>query len=125
MSENDAVKALAGVRVLIGVSSWLTPRVAGRLFGLDAKANPQSPYLARLFGVRDIALGAGALMSEGDARRQWLVAGLACDGADALAGVAGGARGYLPKFTSLLVTGTALFAVALGVAALNGEQDQS
>jgi hypothetical protein len=125
MSENDAVKALAGVRILIGVSSWLTPRVSGRLFGLDAKANPQSPYLGRLFGVRDIALGVGALASEGDARRLWLTAGLACDGADALAGVAGGARGYLPKFTSLLVTATALTAVGLGVAALNGEPDRS
>ncbi len=125
MSENDAVKALAGVRILIGVSSWLTPRVAGRLFGLDAKSNPQSPYLARLFGVRDIALGIGALASEGDARRLWLVAGLACDGADAVAGVAGGARGYLPKFTSVLVTGTALTALGLGAAALNGEPDQA
>ena len=125
MSENDAVRALAGVRILIGVSSWLTPRVAGRLFGLDAKTNPQSPYLARLFGARDIALGVGALVSEGDARRQWLVAGLACDGADVAAGVAGGARGYLPKFTSLLVAATALTAVGLGAAALNGEPDQS
>lgn len=123
MSEGDAVKALAGVRIVIGVSSWLTPRVAGRLFGLDAKANPQSPYLARLFGVRDIALGLGVLASEGDARRRMLVAGMACDGADALAGVAGGARGYLPKFTSLLVTGVALSAVGLGAAALSGEQD--
>jgi hypothetical protein len=124
MSENDAVKALAGLRILIGVSSWTTPRVAGRLFGLDASANPQSPYLARLFGVRDIALGVGALVTEGDARRQWLVAGLACDAADTLAGMAGGARGYLPKFTSLLVTGTALSAVALGAAALNGQPEQ-
>jgi len=121
MSDGGAVKALVGLRIAIGTASWATPRVAGKLFGLDAKANPQSPYLARLFGARDIALGVGALSSEGDARRLWLAAGLACDVADAAAGAFGGFRGYLPKFTSVLVTGTALSAAALGAAALGEE----
>jgi hypothetical protein len=102
----------------VGVASWATPRLAGRLFGLDAEANPQSPYLARLFGARDLALAWGVLGAEGNARRQWLVAGLACDAADVLAGVAGGRGGYLPKVTSVLVSGTALSAVALGSVAL-------
>jgi len=38
-----------------------------------------------------------------------------------LAGVAGGRRGYLPKLTSVLVSGTAVSAVALGVAALSDD----
>jgi hypothetical protein len=102
----------------VGVASWTTPRLAGKLFGLDAEANPQSPYLARLFGVRDLALAWGVLGAEGNARRQWLAAGLACDAADVVAGVAGGRGGYLPKVTSVLVSVTALSAVALGTAAL-------
>jgi len=105
----------------IGVASWAAPRLAGKLFGLDAEANPQSPYLARLFGARDLALAWGALGAEGNARRQWLAAGLACDVADVLAGVAGGRGGYLPKVTSVLVSGTALSAVALGTAALRDQ----
>jgi hypothetical protein len=105
----------------IGLASWTTPRLAGRLFGLDAGANPQSPYLARLFGVRDVALAWGALSTDGEARRQWLVAGLACDTADALAGIAGGRGGYLSKLTSALVSGTAIAAAALGVVALGDE----
>jgi hypothetical protein len=117
----NAVNALAVVRTAIGVASWTTPRLAGRLFGLDAQANPQSPYLARLFGARDLALAWGVLGTQGDARRQWLAAGLACDAADVLAGIAGGRAGYLPKLTSVLVTGTALSAVALGAAALGDE----
>ena len=121
MNQGSAVNALAGLRMAVGVASWTTPRVAGKLFGLDAGANPQSPYLARLFGARDVALAWGALGTEGDARRQWLVAGLACDVADAFAGIAGGCGGYLPKLTSVLVTGTALSAVALGAAALQEE----
>jgi hypothetical protein len=119
VSATGTVKTLAGLRIVIGVSSWATPRVAGRLFGLDAVANPQAPYLARLFGVRDVALGWGALGSDGDARRQWLLAGVACDIADALAGIAGARARYLPPLTGLLVTGTALAAAALGAAALN------
>jgi hypothetical protein len=120
--QKNVVSALAGIRLAIGVASWTTPRVAGRLFGLDAQANPQSPYLARLFGVRDVALAWGALSTDGDARRQWLAAGLACDVADTLAGIAGGRGGYLPKLTSVLVTGTALSAAALGAAALGDEK---
>lgn len=118
VDRKTAITGLAGLRMAVGVSSWATPRVAGRLFGLDADGNPQAPYLARLFGVRDIALGWGVMNSEGDAQRQWLAAGLACDVADALAGIAGGRAGYLPKLTTVLVTGTAIAAAALGASAL-------
>jgi hypothetical protein len=121
VNQTNAVNALAAVRTAIGVASWTTPRFAGRLFGLDASANPQLPYLARLFGARDVALAWGAISTEGETRRQWLAAGLACDVADALAGIAGGRGGYLPKLTSVLVSTTALSAVVLGVAALGNE----
>jgi hypothetical protein len=121
VEQERAVGLLAGLRLVVGVASWTTPRLAGRLFGLDAEANPQSPYLARLFGARDVALAWGAIGTEGDARKQWLIAGLACDAADVLAGIAGGRRGYLPKLTSVLVTATAASAVALGAAALGDD----
>ena len=118
MDRRSAINGLAGIRLAVGLGSWGTPRVAGKLFGLDASANPQSPYLARLFGVRDIALAWGTLSSEGDTQRQWLMAGLACDLADTVAGIAGGRGGYLPKVTSVLVTATALSAAVLGASAL-------
>jgi hypothetical protein len=118
MDSKSTITTLAGLRVAIGVASWSTPRLAGKLFGLDANANPQSPYLARLFGVRDVALAWGALSTTGDAQRQWLTAGLACDAADALAGYAGARGGYLPKLTGALVTATALSAALLGAQAL-------
>jgi hypothetical protein len=118
VSQGNIVNGLAGLRLAIGAGAWATPRLAGRAFGLDAQANPQAPYLARLFGARDVALAWGALGSQGPARRQWLLAGLACDAADVLAGVAGGRGGYLPKLTSALVSGTALAAALMGAAAL-------
>jgi hypothetical protein len=68
--------------------------------------------------VRDVALAWGTLSSKGATQRQWLLAGLACDAADTLAGIAGGRSGYLPRVTSALVTGTALSAAALGAVSL-------
>ncbi|HUB37155.1 MAG TPA: hypothetical protein VL972_10055 [Solirubrobacteraceae bacterium] len=121
MNPARALNALAAVRFAIGAGSWAAPRATGALFGLDAAANPQVPYVARLFGARDVALAVGALTSEGQARRQWLVAGLACDLADAAAGYAGGRAKYLPALASALVTATALSAAALGAAALASE----
>lgn len=118
MAQKNLVTSLAISRLAVGGSAFATPRLAGKAFGLDAEANPQSPYLARLFGVRDAALGIGILTSEGDARRQWLLIGVACDAADAVAGVAGGRAGYLPKATAAVVTAVALGAVALGALAV-------
>ena len=118
MDRNKMITNLAALRLAIGIGAWTTPRLAGKLFGLDAEANPQSPYLARLFGIRDVVLAWGALNSKGSTQRQWLMAGLACDAADAAAGIAGGRGGYLPKVTSALVTGTAVSAALMGASAL-------
>jgi hypothetical protein len=120
MDNDQAIRSLAGVRMAIGTSAWATPRLAGKAFGLDSDSNPQSPYLARLFGVRDIALGIGALTTTGESRRHWLALGLFCDAADAAAGVLAGRAGYLPKIPTVLVTGTALVAAGLGAAAPAG-----
>jgi hypothetical protein len=121
MDNDQAIRSLAGIRVAVGTSAWATPRLAGKAFGLDADANPQSPYLARLFGVRDLALGIGALTTTGESRRHWLMLGMMCDAADAAAGVLAGRAGYLPKVPTVLVTGVALVAAGLGAAALAGE----
>lgn len=118
MSRLSHIRSLAITRLAVGGSAFATPRLAGRAFGLDVAANPQAPYLARLFGVRDAALGIGILTSQGDARRQWLLIGVGCDAADALAGLAAGRAGYLPKATSAVVTATALSAIVMGVLAV-------
>jgi hypothetical protein len=119
---NQAEQALIAVRTAIGAGVWVAPRLAGRLFGLDPKGNPQLPYVGRLFGVRDLALAYGVATSNGPQRSLWLRVGLACDLADAAAGILGGRSGDLPKFATVLVTGTALSAAGLGVAAMLGEQ---
>ena len=113
--------ALTTLRTAVGISSWTAPRLAGRAFGLDVAANPQAPYLARLFGIRDVALAAGAARSSGEARRTWLKLGIACDAFDVAAAALGRRDGSLSPFTTVLVGGVAVAALGLGVAALNGE----
>jgi hypothetical protein len=119
------IQQLVATRAAIGAGAWLMPRFSGRLFGLDPDANPQAPYLARLFGVRDVALGVGLSSSSGAERQQWLRLGVACDLADAAAGVLAGRSGSLPKRATLLVTATALAAAAMGIAAMRGEETET
>src|SRR5436305_8887056 len=116
------VQQLVATRTAIGVGAWVAPRLSARLFGLDPDGNPQSPYLGRLFGVRDVALGYGLSASRGATRQQWLRIGVACDLADAAAGVLAGRAGELPRRATLLVTATALAAAATGIAAMRSEE---
>ena len=118
------VRNIAFLRIAIGVVSYLMPRLGGRLFGLDVANNPQAPYLARLFGVRDLVLAVGALQSSGAAQKQWLQMGMACDVADVGAALLGRRDGSLPLATTVLVGGTAAAAAALSAAAA-GEVDQA
>ena len=108
-----ALNGLIWGRMAFGVAAWLAPRPLGTALGLDIAGNPQAPYLARVLAVRDFVLAAGAYATEGEIQRQWVRAGLACDGADTLAGIAAGSGGYLPKRTSLYLTGFALAGVVL------------
>jgi hypothetical protein len=118
------VRNIVFLRIVVGVVSYFTPRLGGRLFGLDTRANPQAPYLARLFGVRDLALAVGALQSTGATQKQWRQLGMACDVADVGAAVMGRRDGSLPLATAVLVGGTAVAAAAMSAAAA-GEVDQA
>ena len=125
MANEAIIQSLVGTRAAIGTGAWLAPRLSGRLFGLDPAANPQASYLGRLFAARDAALAFGLSTSSGAERSQWLRIGIACDLADAAAGLLAGRRGELPGRAAILVTGTALGAAALGIAALQSEKSAS
>lgn len=118
MDAERSVRALGMLRIAIGVVSWVAPDLAGKLFGLDVKRNRQAPYLARLFGIRDLALGVGTLRAQGQERKAWLAAGVVCDTADTAAAKLGHRDGYLPTSTAALVALPAVAATVLGVIAL-------
>ena len=60
--------------------------MAAKTFQLDPTANPQVPYVLRLFGAREIALGLVTLLARGRARRGVIGLGVAVDAADAATG---------------------------------------
>jgi hypothetical protein len=115
---DDFNRLLNGSRLLVGVAALAAPGKAFSGAGLDSRRNPQLPFVTRMFGVRDLVLGAGALGTTGGERRRWLQAALVADVADALAAVAGHRGGYLPKHGAIMLGLTAATGTALGIAAL-------
>jgi hypothetical protein len=111
----DPITGLAVGRIAVGTISLLSPKLAARLFLLNAKTNPQLPYVTRLFGSRELALGGLTLAASGVARRQLVQAGVAIDSADAVTGLIGTVNGSVSKPAGLLMTLVAGGAVATGV----------
>ncbi len=114
----NPVTGLSLGRIAIGVLSIVSPSLAARLFGLDLKGNPQLPVVGRMFGAREIALGAVTLASKGAVRRNLTAVGVAVDGADAASGLVEISKGGAPKLQGGALVGVALGAVGAGVAAL-------
>jgi hypothetical protein len=107
----DPVTGLSLGRIAIGVGAIASPRLTARMFGLRPSEDTQGALFTRLFGVREIALGALTLVSKGDVRRTLVIAGVAVDSGDAATGVIGLARKEIP-----VLAGGMLVAVALGAA---------
>jgi hypothetical protein len=73
-------------RMVVGVVSITKPDLLARMLGLDV-SNAQWPYVSRMFGGREIALGAATLLAAGSARRNLVAAGMLVDGIDAASGL--------------------------------------
>ena len=101
------------MRLLVGGPTYLAPNFSARLVGFDPRRNPQAAFWARLFGVRDVALGVAALQTEGEARRRILQLTAACDAADFGAALMARRGGYLSAAPALLSAGLAAGACAL------------
>lgn len=102
------------MRIGIGAVAWVSPSASARLFGLERPAGTQSPYLWRLFGIRDVVVGTATLRASPSERRAWVAFGLVCDAADGAAAIIGRRDGSLPPSTAALVAVPAT-AVGLGV----------
>ena len=109
---------LSGIRLGVGAGAWLAPNLTGKLFGLDPDANPQLAFMARLFGVRDVALAVGTGATPPAARKVWWQVGIACDLLDAGAAYIAQRNGSVSRVSAVLAGVTALSAAALGAAAL-------
>jgi hypothetical protein len=90
VSASTAAAALAGGRALIGAALVAAPAPLTRAWTGDDR--PSTLVVGRGLGVRDLALGAGALVAlrRGRDARAWIAAGIAGDVADLGSSLAAG-----------------------------------
>jgi hypothetical protein len=119
MPQIDPKLSLPAVRIAAGAGACAAPQLLEPLLGLPMQDNNAAVFMARLFGARDILFGVGALAAGPAAKPLWFKLGLACDAADAAAGVLSYREG-MPRRAMVFSLATALGAFALGVAALTG-----
>jgi hypothetical protein len=111
---------LARGRLALGVTAFLAPGLTGRVMSGGAGADPGRDLMTRIFASREIALGAGYLLSKGQGRTLWARLGLAVDVLDAVAGVKsrrsrGGAEG-VPLWAAGAFSAVAAGAAGVGAA---------
>ena len=114
----DNATSLSLARIGFGSAAWAMPRLGLKAALLDA-SHPQAPLLVRLFGARDLALGAVTLLAEH--RPMLLKVGIAVDASDAVAGLIAWRTGAVGPVAGLALAGAAVAAVATGAAALGQE----
>ena len=114
MKRNDPATVLAVMRVVVGIATWAAPGLVGKIVGLQESGG--SRYIWRIFGIRDAILGTGVLTSQGETRKMWLKAGIACDVSDTMAAIVGGKSGALPARASASLTAPAVMGILMGLA---------
>ena len=117
----DNATLLSLARIAVGTAAWIAPEMSLKAGMLDHTA-PQSPFMMRLFGVRDAALGAITLMATPAAKPALLKVGLAVDAADAAAAVRALQHGQVKPPAGMAMAGVALAADVAGAVALGQQQ---
>jgi hypothetical protein len=105
---------LARGRIALGLAAFAAPKLTVKLMGLGGAADPGRDYVARMFAAREIALGAGYLLSDDHGRRLWGRLGLAVDSLDVLNGLK--TRGALPLWVTAGAVAVAGGAAGIGAA---------
>ena len=113
----DNATTLSLARIALGAGAWVAPEFGLKVAMLDPTA-PQSPYLARLFGVRDVALGVLTLMAEPAHKAALLKLGILVDAGDAAAAVLALKAGALKPPTGAALAGAAAGGVIAGAIAV-------
>ncbi|WP_233526021.1 hypothetical protein [Actinomadura spongiicola] len=107
--------ALARARIGLGLAAFAAPGLSMRVTGISRGTDTGRDLMVRLYAAREIALGAGYLLSgEEAARRQWARIGLAVDALDAFSALR--TRSRLPLWVTAGVVGIAGTAAGLGAA---------
>lgn len=111
---DDLMLQLARGRVVLGVAAFTLPGLTVRLVGMGKGRDPGRDFVTRMFAAREIALGAGYLLSKEPNRKLWARLGLAVDGLDTLNALR--SRKGLPLWVTAGATAVAGGCTALGTA---------
>jgi hypothetical protein len=106
---------LVAGRVLVGGGALVAPRLAGRLFGIDAAANPAASYVARLFGVRAVLMAVQLATATPANRTHLLRQHTAVDLVDAVAAAVAAREGALSRRAGVQATAAAVLEASLGL----------
>lgn len=109
-------KQLPFGRIAIGAATYAAPDLVGTVFGFKPSEDQAAAFMARLFGVRDVALGIGTLASKGEAQAMWWRLGMLCDAADAATGLLAFQSPGAPKRAAVMTMAVALGALGIGFA---------
>lgn len=109
--------AIGLARCTVGALATLRAVDTVRIAGIDRVTAEKTAWLARLAGLRDLALGAGLLhaLATGRDTDGWLWAGMIADAGDVAVFGAATRRGHLPPAVGLAMTATALGGVAAAI----------
>ncbi|MDF1602394.1 DUF4267 domain-containing protein [Nocardioides sp. YIM 152315] len=115
----NPVTGLSIGRIAVGTAAFVNPELGARMFQLDPASNPQLPYVTRLFGSREIALGVVTLLARGRRAQRGLIGlGVLVDAGDAAAGYLALQDGSLTRKSAMAMIGPALGAVGSGIVGL-------
>ena len=111
----NPVTGLSLGRIAVGVAAVANPHLAAKSLQLDPVGNPQVPYVTRLFGIREIAIGLLTLTASGKAQRGVIGVGVLVDAGDAATAYLAMQDGTVSRKTALTLLGPAVGATASGV----------
>lgn len=115
----DPITGLAIGRVGIGAVSILSPSLASRLFLMEPAKDGTTRTLSRLFGTREVALGALTLAAKKSERRRLVTVGIAVDGSDAVTGLLSAIKGEGSRKGGVLLAAVGAGAVVAGLQGLD------
>lgn len=113
LDARQVATGLAASRVAVGTALFVLPRVAGRVWLGREGSRPGAEIALRGMGIRDAALGAGALMalSADQPADRWLEAGIASDVGDVVGALASRRRASALSVLATVLLGGAAAAV--------------
>ena len=116
---------MALVRGLLGAAAYIDPDRTARARGLDPGRNTQMRYLGRVFGARDMALGAALLASTGEGRRKLLWACVGIEVLDTASALIALRTGTIGKAAAIRLVGAVVAAAIPETVALSASSSDT